>query len=195
MDENVSVEKKLSEESEEYTGLVYRKRKAESKSTSHLDDQPMGKPEHGSRRSRLFRTRSNFRRVGYRKQDATKSDSADKESRPLLRAHTLMHLSPVHNLPASPAVNLSINKETEAAIKEFRSVLSGLTEQVIQTEKRFDKQLGAYHKRFEKMEKMQLTILANIQKLAMTDQSSVKTIKQDSLNTEIKQDLISSHII
>jgi len=103
-----------------------------------------------------------------------------------------MHLSHARDLPASPAVDVGMNKAT---VEELRSVLNGLSEQVNQVEKRFDKQLGAYHKRFEKMEQMQLTILANIRKLAMTDENPVKSMLQNSVSRKTQEDFLSEHII
>jgi len=188
----VSEEKKLSGESEEeFTGPACHSRKAESKSNSQLDDQS-SKPEKFRRRSRSFRKKSNFGRIGYRKQEATRAVSVGNGKRPHQRARTLMHLSHVHDLPTSPAIDVGMNRET---VEEFRSVLNGLSKHINQIEKRFDKQLGAYHKRFEKMEQMQLTILANIRKLAMTDENPVKSMLQNSVSRKTQEDFLSEHII
>jgi len=188
----VSEEKKLSGESEEdFNEPACNNRKAESKSNSQLDDQS-SKPEYFSRRSRSFRKKSNFGRIGYRKQEAAWAVSVGNRRRPHQRARTLMHLSHVNDLPASPAVDVGMNKETA---EECRSVLKGLSDQLNEIEKRFDKQLGAYHKRFEKIEQMQLTILANIRKLVETDENPVKTMRQDSVSRNRQEDLASEHII
>jgi len=195
MDGIVSEEKKLSTAwAEEFTRSVSHNRKAESKSNSQVDDQPSGKPEYISRRSRSFRKRSNFGRVGFRKQDVTRAVSVGNGSRLHRRART-MHLSHVLDLPASPAADVGIDTDTVAVMEEFRSLLSGLSGQLTQVEKRLDKQLGAYHKRFEKMEQMQLKILANIRNLAKANEKNVKKIRKDALSRGSPQDLLSDQFI
>jgi len=183
----VSEEKELSGESEEeFPGLAYDNRKAESKSNSQLDDQS-SKPNYFCKRSRSFRKKSNFGRIGYRKREADRAVSVGNGSRPHQRARTMMHLSHDRDLPTSPAVDVGITKET---VEDLRSVLNCLSEQINQVEKQFDKKLGAYHKRFETLEQMQLTILANIRKLAITDENPVKTMRQDSVSRRKQKDII-----
>jgi len=179
MNERVNEEKKLSDNPEELTA-------DDSKSNA----EPL-KPGYRRRRSSSVKKKSNFGRVGFKKPDARRSASA-KGERPLhRRARTLNHLSRARDLPSSTSIDTT---QDGTAMAELRTVLDDLSEQFSQMEQRFDKQLGAFHKRFEKMEKMQLAILTNIRELARSDESRMKPMQQEAPSTEIRQDVISKHI-
>jgi len=191
MDENVSEYKKLSDEPE---GISSSSADDNGETESKSNSTKYGRPSRRPVWSNSLRKRSNFGKVGFRKPGPSRSASLNKGKRPLHeRARTLMHLSHVHDLPTSPPANVSRNKDTVDIVAELRTVLDGLSEQINQMERRFDKQLGAFHKRFEKMEKMQLTILANIRKFSRSDESTVKTMQEDARSKEM--DMISEHIL
>lgn len=178
--------KKLSEAPEDLTPSTSDdSREAESKSNSH----PVA--NYGRRRAHSFHSKSNFGRIGYRKPNICKSPSITKLRKPSRRrAQTLVNLSNVYDLPVSPPGGVSNPAD---AVAELRNTIRGLSEQFGEMELRFDKQLGAFHSRFEKLEKMQLTILANIRRFANIDVSSV-TEQQEATCSKLRHHSISKHI-
>jgi len=114
------------------------------------------------RRSDSWLNRPNFGKIGLRKPVVNKSMLESRKMLPLhRRAHTLMHLSNIRSL--SPSSSEGTNT---AAKDELKRVVDNLVEQFGETEQRVEKQLAALHKRFEKMEKMQLAILSTIKKIS-----------------------------
>merc|ERR1719285_39606 len=198
MNENVNEEKKLSDDLEEQTSTSdydnidadcksypqpLERPSIKSLSYSKLCEQPAVKARSLSTRSSSFRKKSKFGKVGIRKAATSRAASVAKDKRPVHhRASTLMHVAQVKDVPGSP--NVKAKKEVET-VDELKTVLDGLTEQFSRMEQRFDKQLGAFHKRFETMQTMQLTILAGIGKLARGGDSKGKTTQQNTTGTEI----------
>jgi len=116
------------------------------------------------RRSDSWLNRPNFGKIGLRKPVVNKSMLESRKMLPLhRRAHTMMHLSNSRSLSPS-----SSEGPNTAAIDELKRVVDSLVEQFVQTEQRLEKQLAAFQKRFEKMEKMQLAILSTIKKIALS---------------------------
>lgn len=186
----ISVEKKYADETEElFSSSADDGRDCESKANSH--GQPMSKPVHRRTWSNIRHAqKANYRKVGLRRRAV--SDNHFR-NHPLQRSQTLTATNRSHYVPSTPTVDEGIIKDADAAavVNEFRPILDDLGEQINKIEQRFDKQLGAFHKRFEKMEKMQLTILAYIQKLS---QSKTFPVQQHTPGTKIPQGMISHGI-
>jgi len=181
----ISEEKKFTDEAEElFSSSADDGRESESKANSQQWGQPSSKPVHRRTWSNLrLAQKSSFRKVGLRNRAVSDSNYRNSLHQ---RSRTLTPTNRSHYVPATPHVDENINKDALAAVRDFRPVLDDLGEQINKIEQRFDKQLGAFHKRFEKMEKMQVTILAYIQKLS--------TVQQNTPGTEIPQGLISEGI-
>lgn len=184
----ISEEKKLADDAEElFSSSADDGRESESKANTQQWGHPSSNPVHRRTWSNLrLAQKSNFRKVGLR-------NRASSDNRHYLhqRSQTLTPTYRSDYVPATPPVHENMNKDAVAAVRDFRPVLDDLGEQINKIEQRFDKQLGAFHKRFEKMEKMQVTILAYIQKLSRGDTFQMQ---QNTQGTEIPRGLISEGI-